>query len=145
MSDYRKEFRRAQSDTFWTMPRVFLMLFAFVILFGVGGWVFSLLSQPARIVSKTFDADNVITSYEYYRDAYGNFQARTAQVTQFKKLMATADVDQQEKNRLRIEVAAIQQSCRDLAQKYNANANKVNKSIFMGTSVPANLNAGECE
>lgn len=144
MNEYRRDFREVQRETFWTLPRVFVMIFAFLILFGAGGWVVSLLSQPARVISKTFDADNIITSYEYYRDAYGNFQARTAQVRQFKG-MAGAEADQQERNRLRIEMAAIQQSCRDLAQKYNANANKVNKSIFMGTSVPTNLNAGDCE
>ncbi len=144
MSQYRKDFREVESEAFWSLPRVAFLLFAAVVVFGGGGWVISVLSQPARVVSKTFDADNIINNYEYYRDAYGNFQARSAQVRQFKKLAAD-EGDQQERNRLRIEMAAIQQSCRDLARRYNANADKINRSIFMGTSVPANLNAGECE
>lgn len=144
MSEYRKEFREFQREAYWSLPRVAGFLFLASVILGGGFWAISLLSQPGRIISKTFDADNVINNYEWYRDAYGNYQARTAQVRQFKQLF-TAETDQQERSRLRIDMAAIQQSCRDLARRYNANADKINRNIFMGTSVPTNLNAGECE
>lgn len=144
MSDYRREFRETQREYYWSLPRIVFGLILAIILLGSLGWIVNLMSQPARIMSKTFDADNVINNYEWYRDAYGNYLARTAQVRQFKTLR-DEEKNEQERSRLRIEMAAIQQSCRDLARRYNANADKVNRSIFMGTSVPSSLNASECE
>lgn len=144
MNEYRHEFREFQSEGYWTLPRIVIFIVVAIILLGTSGWVINLLSQPARVITKTFDADNMITNYEYYRDAHGNFQARTSQVRQFKKMLID-EPDLQERSRLRIETAAIQQSCRDLARRYNANAAKINRSIFMGTNVPYNLNAEDCE
>lgn len=141
---YRKDYREIERDAFWMLPRVAVALVAISVLLGGATWLISLASQPARIVSKTFDADNAINNYEWFHDANGNYLARTSQVRQFKSLLA-GEPDTQEKARLRIEMAAIQQSCRDLARRYNANATKSNRSIFMGRSLPEMLNAGECE
>lgn len=144
MNDYRSDYRDAQREYYWTLPRVLVAGFVGVVALGGVGFVAKMILTPAALVSKTFDTDNIINNYEWYRDAYGNFQAKTKQVNQFRSL-AAEEKDISERNRLRIEMAAIQQSCRELAQRYNANANKVNRSIFMGTNVPTNLSAGDCE
>lgn len=144
MSDYRKQYREAEREAYWTAPRLILALVVLTLALGSIGWIIGIISQPARILSKTLDADNVIQNYEWFHDANGNFMARSAQVRQFKQLGAQ-ETDAQEKGRLRIEMAAIQQSCRELARRYNANATKVNRSIFRGQSAPEMLNAGECE
>lgn len=144
MNEYRKEFREAQSEFYWSLPRVLVGVFAILILFGVGGWVFSLLSQPARIVSKTFDADNVINNYEWYHDANNQVIARVAQIKGHKGIIAD-NTDNGEKARLRIEMSAIQQSCRDLVGRYNSNATKINRNIFMGRSAPESISPSTCE
>lgn len=143
-NDYRSSYREAEREYFWTFPRATVALFALVIFLGAGAWGISLLSQPGRIVSKTFDADHVISSYEWFHDAHGNFKAKTSQVAQFKKLR-DEEKDEAEKRRLRTDMAAIQQSCRDLANRYNANSTKSNKSIFKGREAPETLNAENCE
>jgi hypothetical protein len=144
MSDYRRDFREAQSEYYWSFPRVALALFLGLCALSAVGFAVNLLSQPARIVSKTLDADNVINNYEWFHDANGNYLARVAQIKQFKAL-ATAEPDPQEKSRLRIDMAAIQQSCRDLSRRYNANAAKMNRGIFRERSLPDQLNSGDCE
>lgn len=144
MPDYRRDFREAQRDYYWSLPRVLVALFAALILFGGVGWIYSLATQPARIVSKTLDADNVLNNYEWFHDANGNYLARVSQIKQFKKLSGD-ETDQQERSRLRIEMAAIQQSCRDLSRRYNANAAKMNRGIFRERSLPDQLNTGDCE
>lgn len=144
MSDYRREFREGQREFYWTLPRVFVGLFVVLVLFGIGGWIFSLLSQPARIISKTFDADNVITNYEWYHDANNQVIARVAQIKGHKRIIAD-NTDNGEKMRLRIELAAIQQSCRDLVGRYNANTTKINRDIFRGRSAPESINPSTCE
>lgn len=141
---YRDDFRSGERDYFWSAPRVALMLFIGLGLLAAVGFSVNMLMQPARVISKTFDADNVIAKYEWFYDSYGNWQAKTSQVRQFKGLLA-GETDKQEQSRLRVEMAAIQQSCRDLTRRYNANAEKANQSIFMGRGVPPSLNPGDCE
>lgn len=144
MSEYRKEFREVQSEVYWSIPRVAGILFVAVMILGAGGWAISLLSQPGRVVSKTFDADNIITNYEFFHDANNQAKARVGQIKAHKIIIAD-NTDASEKTRLRIELAAMQQSCRDLVGKYNANATKVNRSIFMGREAPSSLNPQTCE
>jgi hypothetical protein len=144
MSEYRKDFREAQSEYYWSMPRVAFGLFIGLIVLGGVGWFANLAMQPGRIVSKTLDADNVISNYEWFHDANGNYLARVSQIKQFKAL-STGEADPQERSRLRIEMAAIEQSCRDLSRRYNANAAKMNRGIFRERSLPDQLNSGDCE
>lgn len=119
-------------------------LFAALVLFGGIGWLIGLMAQPARIVSKTFDADNVIANYEFFHDTNRQTLARVAQIRAHKAIIAD-NQDAGERPRLRIELAAIQQSCRDLVARYNANATKVNRSIFMGREAPDSINPSTCE
>lgn len=142
--NYRSDFRETQREYYWTVPRIAIGLFVGSVLLGVSGFAVNIAMQPGRIVSKTLDADNVIQNYEWFHDANGNYLARVAQIKQFKSL-ATSEPDPQEKSRLRIEMAAIQQSCRDLSRRYNANAGKMNRGIFRERSLPDQLNSGDCE
>jgi flagellar basal body-associated protein FliL len=142
--DYREGFQQASSAYYWTLPRVIVAGAALFIIAGATAWVIHVASQPAAIAAKTLDADNVVANYEWFHDAQGNYLARVAQRRQFTALLA-AEKDPAEKSRLRIEAAAIQQACRDLAQRYNANAAKSNRNIFMGRDVPPSLDAADCE
>lgn len=144
MNRYRRDYHEGEGNFYWTLPRVFFAIVIGLFVLGTAGGLGTLLLQPGRIVGKTLDADNVINNYEWFHDANGNYLARVSQVKQFKNLL-TAEPDAQEKSRLRIDMAAIQQSCRDLARRYNANAEKMNRGIFRERSLPANLNSGECE
>lgn len=115
-----------------------------LLLLGAGLIGVNILLQPARILQKTFDADNVIQNYEWYKDAFNSIKAKRRQIVQFKSMYA-AQPEGSEKNKLRIDMAGIQQICRDLSAKYNSNASKVNRSIFMGTDTPSMVNVEECD
>lgn len=144
MSEYRKDFREVQSEYYWSLPRVLLGITVASVLLGSVGYAINLASQPARIVAKTFDAGNVIHNYEWFHDVNANYLARKAQVDQFKALYST-ETEPAERNRLRMEMAAMQSSCRELARNYNANATKINRGMFRGDTLPETLNAGACE
>ena len=103
----------------------------------------SVVTAPARVINKTLETDNIISNYEWYHDAYGAWTARVEQVGQFQGFLAD-ETDAAEKRRLRIELAAIQQACRELAERYNANSRKINRAIFKGTSTPAELDLTVC-
>lgn len=144
MNNYRDDFRKTQREYYWSLPRVIIAAIAAVALIGVASWALGLLSQGSRVVSKTFDADNIINNYEWYHDAHNSFLARTGQIKQFKGFLAEPS-DSAERGRIRIELAAVQQACRDLVGRYNANATKSNRAIFMGKSAPSGLSMEACE
>jgi len=112
----------------------------------IGSWlgVFSsLATAPSRVINKTLETNNIIQSYEWFYDVNAAYVARSTQVDQFIKLYES-ETDKAEKSRLRIDMSAIQQSCRDLVTKYNANSEKMNKSIFKGWSLPDSLTITTC-
>lgn len=111
-----------------------------VSVFGVFGTV---ATAPGKVLTKTLDTDNIIQSYEWFYDMDAAYKARFNQVMQYKQMYQT-ETDKDEKYRIRTELAAMQQTCRDLATKYNANSEKMNKSIFKGWSLPEVLSQANC-
>lgn len=121
-----------------------------VLLIGVVGVVGSFVmtassvaTAPARVVSRTLETGNIINNYEWFHDANAQYRSRVAQAAEHKQMMAATD--SAERNRLSIELSAIRQSCRDLATRYNANATKSNRSIFMGRDAPETLSMEMCD
>ncbi len=92
------------------------------------------------VAERTLDPDNIINNYEWYFDAYGEVQAKGPQIKQHQAYLKD-EKDSDEKINLRMELSAMQQSCRELVAKYNANSQKANKSIFKGKDLPQQLSA----
>jgi hypothetical protein len=103
----------------------------------------SIATAPGRVISKTLETDNIIHSYEWFYDVHAAYLSRVGQIREFKKLDRAEDAA--EAARERVELSAIRQTCRDLATKYNADSQKMNKSIFRGWSLPEALDMGTCE
>ena len=148
MSEYRRSTDSFLRNAPWTFKKVLflvilpLMLLGFVISFVAG--LLNVASQPMKVVEKTMNADNIIHKYEWFHDTYTQQAARVNQIGQFKVFLRE-ESDKEERQRLRMEMAAQQMSCRDLVAKYNANSEKVNVSLFKGWSLPGSLNPVDCE
>lgn len=123
---------------------VIFILFLAGILISWLSTASSVATAPSRVINKTLETNNIIHNYEWFYDVNASFTARANQVAQFKSLWQT-EQDQEEKRHLRIEMAAMQQTCRQLAEQYNANSQKMNTSIFKGWSLPKSLNINTCE
>lgn len=111
---------------------------------GMLNTVTKVATAPSRVINETMNTNNIINNYEWFHDAHATYRARLSQIAQFKSFL-NENVDQAEKARLRIDLAGIQQSCRDISAKYNANATKSNRSIFMGREAPERLVESACE
>lgn len=127
----------------FVLGAVVLSVFSFVTG-NLGGAISSVATAPSRVIQRTLETDNIISNYEWYHDAYATYLSRINQIAAHRKLIETAGSDG-ERQRLRIDLAGMQQSCRTLATQYNANATKTNKSIFMGREAPPYLNMSDCE
>lgn len=101
-------------------------------------------TAPGRVINRTLETDNIINNYEWFHDANAAYKTRVSQIQDFRSMLKETS-NEQEKNRIRTDVAAIRQSCRDLATKYNANATKSNRSIFMGRETPETLSMEACD
>lgn len=119
-------------------------LIALPIAFAAYSTFSSVATAPSRVINKTLQTDNIIFNYERFFDVNANFTSRVAQIKQYKEFLAT-ETDPSEKIRLRTEMAAMQQSCRELATKYNADSQKMNRSLFKDKDLPYTLNIAECE
>lgn len=103
----------------------------------------SVTTAPGRVVSKTLETNNIIGSYEGFFNRKAAYDARVAQIDEFEQ-MAKDNTDPAEAQRLRIELSAMRQSCRDIATTYNADSAKANKSIFRDGDLPLTLSESAC-
>lgn len=115
-----------------------------VILAPTAAIMIGIISKPAALVSKATDTTKMLQNYEWFYEASNNFTARSAQVRQFKSLLAS-ETEKSEQSRLRIDLAAVQQSCRDLVAKYEAQSGKLHVGYLKSKSLPESLNAKDCE
>ena len=118
-----------------------------LVAVGIALPVINIVTQPFRtasgIVSRTMNADNVLATYERFHDRWTGFEARVRQVDQTARDLA-AEKNDAERIRLRVELGAQRQTCREIAAAYNADAIKTNRSIFQGREAPATLDMERC-
>ena len=99
-------------------------------------------TAPSRVINKTLETDNIIYNYEWFFNTNAQFNARAAQIREYQ---AITETDPDERIRLRTELSAMKQSCRELANSYNANAMKLNRAFFRSKNLPETLNVEICE
>lgn len=101
-------------------------------------------TAPGRVINKTLQTDNIIFNYERFFDVNAQYTSRVAQINEYKPVLA-GEADPAEKARLRTELSAMKQSCRELANGYNADAQKLNRSLFRDNKLPEQLDVTACE
>ncbi len=118
---------------------IILIALAFVLRLGGMG--------ACGVVDRTLDADNIIFNYEQFYDVSEKFKAKAHDLATHNELVATAkgEGDKDELRRLRMELAALKSACRSMASEYNADSQKLNRSIFKSNDLPHTLPISDCE
>jgi hypothetical protein len=104
----------------------------------------SVAPAPGRVVQDTFKTGNILSTYEGFFDTKANYDSRTMQIVEREGLIER-ETDAAEKRRLQMELSATKQSCRELANQYNADASKNNDSLFRDRDLPVRLDETACE
>lgn len=99
-------------------------------------------TAPGRVINKTLETNNIIFNYEWYFDTNAAYTSRVQQIAAHSKLISKS---KEPDKALQIELAAMEQSCRDLVTKYNANSAKFNRAIFKSNDLPPVLDISTCE
>ena len=119
-----------------------------VITLGVGISIARIGCAPAQgtaeAVERTFDGDNMLQTYEWFFDAKGTYESRLSDVEGHHAIMA-GELSSDERSRYRIELVGMQQTCRKLANEYNQNSQKANRSMFKSKGLPMKLDAEACK
>lgn len=99
------------------------------------------------VADRTFDADNIIFNYEQFFDVSERHKAKVSDIDAHSELVkiAKTEGDRKELSRLRMELAALKSSCRALASEYNADSQKMNRTIFKSNNLPHTLPLSDCE
>ena len=115
-------------------------------LVGVGGGIvfggINLLSQPARVAQKTFDADNMIYNYEWFRQQYADIQSMDQKIAASQASLASFESsagersgwalsDRQQWDQLNRMVLGLTNQRTTMVATYNGRASQANRSIFM--------------
>lgn len=103
-------------------------VFGIVVLGGIGTGL-ALLAQPGRILTKTFDADNVLYNYEWFRQQYQDIGAINGKIATMQAGADTAIGD--EKVRLNSIVLGLTTKRAQMVADYNARGSMANRSIFI--------------
>ena len=122
------------------MSKVKLTLVIMVALLGCGLlWITcTVLGTTCGVVQRTMNPDNVIFNYEWFHDVHKQVLAQQQNVQVHKRLLKEEE-DKSEKKKLRVELAGMEQICRSLVQKYNANSLKLNRKLFKESNLPHSL------
>lgn len=95
------------------------------------------------VVSRTFDADNMIHNYEHFFDLHSAYKAKVRDLATHSGFYLH-ETDKKERGKLRMEMVALQSSCRILVATYNADSAKANRDIFKSDELPDRLDMGTC-
>lgn len=124
-----------------------IALVLFVVLFFFG--------SALGVAERTFDADNVIYSYEHFFDLKANADMYCNQIDQFQAELESmreslpedrAEWSAEDRNDLRrqeTELTGIKAQRYRIVEQYNAESDKANVSIFQDNDLPDQLNE-EC-
>ena len=123
-----------------------------IVLLGIGtpvacsllGTSAAVTTAPGRVVTRTLATDNILSTYEGFFNQKAAYDSRVAGIESQSALIA-AETDKEELQRLRMELSAMKQVCRELANQYNADALKGNDSLFLDHRLPKTLDAVTCE
>ena len=131
---------------------VFLAILGIIVLIGVGYWlkyillpvkvVTSQIDSASNIIDKTYDANNAIYNYEWFKTQYENILANRLQVNntitninEFKQTYGNVSTwdygTKEEYNRLNTIKVGLQNQEETLVADYNARAKMANRNIFM--------------
>ncbi len=103
----------------------------------------SVATAPSRVVADSVRTDNIIGNYEAFFDMKAGYDSRVAEIADLKKQLAEAAPA--DRRYAQTDLNGARQTCRSLAQRYNADSQKLNRGSFKAKNLPETLDANACE
>lgn len=147
--EFDREIDRGPASSVFAIWKIVLLILLLGIITAV---TVTAISRPADLINKTFEADNVIYNYEYFKKTHEEIKgldvmirSAKASVRTFKEEAGPRDQwyreDREEYSRLRAVLEGLKQERAAAASDYNARARMANRSIFKGNDTPNHIPA----
>ncbi len=121
-----------------------LALAAFAVFTSFVGTGANIATAPSRAANRVVSTDNILNSYEAFYNYRSRYQTRLGDIRNNVELNEQeTDPGQQRINRTNI--VAMRSACRDLANKYNADAENLTSSWFRDGRLPQTLSVEACD
>lgn len=131
----------------------FWIILIFAGLTAVGGLAFgtlNILSQPGRVIQQTFQAENMVYNYEWFRQQFQDVEAMRTRIinseNQLQSWLSSAPErsqwkvqDSQMHSQLNSIVLGQKNQLAQMIANYNSRASMANRSIFMA-GLPQSIN-----
>ena len=156
VSNHRKEFQRDIKDARWSIFQIFgyivIPALVLVVILGFATGVINLASQPGKVIQKTFDADNMVYNYEWFKQKNQDIEATKRKIKTAEDTLSTfvetngTDRSQwdytikEEYGRLSTVVQGLKNYKDDQIADYNAKSQMANRSIFKSGDLPERIN-----
>ncbi len=151
--EYRKEVKQICKEATWTlrkMRKLIIPFFIFAVLVIICMWTVSGISQPAKIISKTIDADNALYNYEWFKQQHEDVLAIDIEISNSQGVVDNYTAmagerkdwrrdDRIEYNRLSSVVLGLKNQRAGMIAKYNARSKMANRSLFKDNSLPGQM------
>lgn len=129
---------------------LFWLVGILIVLSVVGFVVNTVITQPAKVIEKTMDADNVIQNYEWFKQTADDYTATLTKIDNAEAALKNFEEsarprdkwtfeDKNEWARLNTNITGLKSFANDLVAQYNARSKMLNRKLFKGTDVPYRL------
>lgn len=121
-----------------------------MIVIGGISWIAKIASQPAKVIAKTLDADNILYNYEWFKQTYHDVRAVEGKIgVATYALLSFVDVagsrsewdfeDKTEYGRLNSVILGLKNQRQDVVAQYNARSKMANREIFKSKELPETI------
>lgn len=100
-------------------------------------------TAPSRVIDDAMKTSNIVGNYEAFFDMKAGYDSRIAEIADLKKQLA--DAPAADRRYTQTDLNGARQTCRSLAQRYNADSQKLNRGTFKSSGLPETLDATACE
>lgn len=148
MTNWEERFERRPGRTAFHAGSIAIaVVLGLTVVGGVGFWALNLAAQPARVLTKTFDADNMIYNYQWFKQQYQDIQAISTKADAADAAVAAFEASAgprsawtfEDKNRS-AQLASISLGLKNqratMVAEYNARSQMANRSIFKTGELP---------
>lgn len=110
-----------------------------IIALASGCYVISDIGDTARGISRsTFNADNVLSNYEYFYSTYHEIKSAISQYNNYTNLIGSS-TNEDDRSRFQVEQNGTFAYINQMAQQYNARSRMKNRNLFKGKDVPYSI------
>lgn len=109
--------------------------------------ILATIAAPSYL-ARVFSPEKAIDNYEWFYDTYQAHQAKLPMIAdmeyQYQELRE-AGSDPSDLAMVRTELTGLKQVCREIASRYNSQAEKFNRALFKSNSLPEQIDMESCK